>query len=46
MLAALGVIIPELLDQMGIVQFAEPVWWKVGYAKLQASFFYANFMEI
>lgn len=35
MLAALGVVIPELLDRCGGVQFSEPVWWKVGYAKLQ-----------
>jgi len=35
MLAALGVVIPELLDRFGGVQFSEPVWWKVGYAKLQ-----------
>ncbi|CAN6173869.1 unnamed protein product [Urochloa humidicola] len=35
MLAALGVVIPELLDLFGLVHFAEPVWWKVGYAKLQ-----------
>ncbi|XP_020102626.1 chlorophyll a-b binding protein of LHCII type 1 [Ananas comosus] len=35
MLASVGVIIPELLDLLGIVHFVEPVWWKVGYAKLQ-----------
>ncbi|CAL5065095.1 unnamed protein product [Urochloa decumbens] len=35
MLAALGVVIPELLDLFGLVRFVEPVWWKVGYAKLQ-----------
>ena len=35
MLAALGVVIPELLDRFGDVQFSEPVWWRVGYAKLQ-----------
>ncbi|KAM0904456.1 hypothetical protein ACQ4PT_017993 [Festuca glaucescens] len=35
MLAALGVVVPELLDLFGIVHFVEPVWWKVGYAKLQ-----------
>lgn len=35
MLASLGVIFPELIDQLGIVHFVEPVWWKVGYAKLQ-----------
>ncbi|KAK1266159.1 hypothetical protein QJS04_geneDACA014534 [Acorus gramineus] len=35
MLASLGVVIPELLDLLGIVHFVEPVWWRVGYAKLQ-----------
>ncbi|XP_068652815.1 chlorophyll a-b binding protein 7, chloroplastic [Aristolochia californica] len=35
MLAALGVVIPELLDLFGLVHFVEPVWWRVGYAKLQ-----------
>ncbi|XP_058073338.1 chlorophyll a-b binding protein 7, chloroplastic [Magnolia sinica] len=35
MLASLGVLIPELLDQFGIVHFVEPVWWRVGYAKLK-----------
>lgn len=35
MLASLGVLVPELLDQIGIVHFVEPVWWRVGYAKLQ-----------
>lgn len=35
MLAALGVVIPELLDHFGGVKFSEPVWWRVGYAKLQ-----------
>lgn len=35
MLASLGVIIPEILDQLGVVDFVEPVWWKVGYAKLK-----------
>ncbi|ERN11501.1 chlorophyll a-b binding protein of LHCII type I, chloroplastic isoform X1 [Amborella trichopoda] len=35
MLASLGVLIPELLHQFGIVRFVEPVWWRVGYAKLQ-----------
>lgn len=37
MLGALGVVIPELLDLLDIVQFVEPVWWKVGYSKLQVS---------
>ncbi|XP_042437500.1 chlorophyll a-b binding protein 7, chloroplastic-like isoform X3 [Zingiber officinale] len=35
MLASLGVVVPELLAELGVVQFIEPVWWKVGYAKLQ-----------
>ncbi|GLJ22960.1 hypothetical protein SUGI_0433180 [Cryptomeria japonica] len=35
MLAALGVVIPELLDLFGAVDFIEPVWWRVGYAKLK-----------
>ncbi|KAH9302832.1 hypothetical protein KI387_014415, partial [Taxus chinensis] len=35
MLAALGVVIPELLDHFGVVDFIEPVWWRVGYAKLK-----------
>lgn len=35
MLAALGVIIPEILDLLGAFQFVEPVWWRVGYSKLK-----------
>lgn len=35
MLGALGAIIPELLDQFNLVHFVEPVWWRVGYAKLK-----------
>ncbi|XP_042500106.1 chlorophyll a-b binding protein 7, chloroplastic [Macadamia integrifolia] len=35
MLASLGALIPELLDQSGAVHFVEPVWWRVGYAKLK-----------
>ncbi|KAG0461410.1 hypothetical protein HPP92_021707 [Vanilla planifolia] len=35
MLASVGVVVPELLDLLGIVHFIEPVWWRVGYAKLQ-----------
>jgi light-harvesting complex II chlorophyll a/b binding protein 7 len=38
MLAALGVVVPELLDLFGIVHFVEPVWWKAGYAKLQVKY--------
>lgn len=35
MLGALGALIPELLDLSGAFHFAEPVWWRVGYSKLQ-----------
>ncbi|GMI63369.1 light-harvesting complex B7 [Hibiscus trionum] len=35
MLAALGVVVPEILDMLRISHFAEPVWWRVGYSKLQ-----------
>ncbi|XVE95972.1 hypothetical protein REPUB_Repub02eG0181500 [Reevesia pubescens] len=35
MLAALGVVVPEILDLLGVSHFAEPVWWRVGYSKLQ-----------
>ncbi|XVE61152.1 hypothetical protein DITRI_Ditri06bG0016900 [Diplodiscus trichospermus] len=35
MLAALGVVVPEILDLLGVFHFAEPVWWRVGYSKLQ-----------
>lgn len=35
MLGALGVVIPEILDKFSGVDFVEPVWWRVGYAKLQ-----------
>ncbi|KAF9612020.1 hypothetical protein IFM89_037303 [Coptis chinensis] len=37
MLASLGAFVPELLDLSGVVHFIEPVWWRVGYAKLKAS---------
>lgn len=37
MLGALGALIPELLDLSGVIHFVEPIWWKVGYAKLQVS---------
>ncbi|XP_047048207.1 chlorophyll a-b binding protein 7, chloroplastic-like isoform X2 [Lolium rigidum] len=46
MLAALGVVVPELLDLFGIVHFVEPVWWKVGYAKLQVGPEYARYCGI
>lgn len=35
MLGALGALIPEILQYFSSVDFTEPVWWKVGYAKLQ-----------
>eukprot|EP00899_Mesostigma_viride_P019538 jgi/Mesvir1/27586/Mv07331-RA.1 len=35
MLALVGAILPEILQRSGLVDFLEPVWWKVGYAKLQ-----------
>jgi hypothetical protein len=41
MLAALGVVVPEVLDLFGLVHFVEPVWWKVGYAKLQVKHQYS-----
>ena len=37
MLGIPGVFIPELLVRYGGVQLSEPVWWKVGYAKLQVT---------
>lgn len=42
MLAALGVVIPEVLDRFFDINFAEPVWWRVGYSKLQASNYNIN----
>uniref|UniRef100_A0A7N2L910 Chlorophyll a-b binding protein, chloroplastic n=1 Tax=Quercus lobata TaxID=97700 RepID=A0A7N2L910_QUELO len=35
MLASLGVLVPEVLDILGAFHFVEPVWWRVGYSKLQ-----------
>ncbi|KAJ9135467.1 hypothetical protein P3X46_032648 [Hevea brasiliensis] len=35
MLAALGALVPELLDISGAFHFIEPVWWRVGYSKLK-----------
>ena len=37
MLGIPGVFIPELLVRYGGVHLSEPVWWKVGYAKLQVT---------
>ncbi|CAM8885637.1 unnamed protein product [Rhodiola kirilowii] len=35
MLAALGALIPEVLDLTGAFHFVEPIWWKVGFSKLK-----------
>uniref|UniRef100_A0A2P2JHN5 Chlorophyll a-b binding protein, chloroplastic n=1 Tax=Rhizophora mucronata TaxID=61149 RepID=A0A2P2JHN5_RHIMU len=35
MLAALGALVPEVLDLLGAFHFSEAVWWRVGYAKLK-----------
>ena len=37
MLGMPGVFIPELLVRYGGVHLSEPVWWKVGSAKLQVT---------
>lgn len=34
MLAVLGALLPEILQYANKVDFLEPVWWKVGRAKL------------
>lgn len=34
MLGMVGVVVPELLTDVGALPLAEPVWWKVGAAKL------------
>ena len=34
MLAVVGVVVPELLAATGALPIAEPVWWRVGAAKL------------
>lgn len=41
MLAALGALIPEILDLTGAFHFVEPVWWRVGYSKLKVSMLFA-----
>ncbi|CAN1166900.1 Chlorophyll a-b binding protein 7, chloroplastic [Linum perenne] len=46
MLGALGAVIPEVLDLCDAVRFAEPVWWRVGYAKLQVGPEYARYCGI
>ncbi|KAH9677836.1 chlorophyll a-b binding protein 7 [Citrus sinensis] len=35
MLGALGALVPEVLDMVGAFHLVEPVWWRVGYSKLQ-----------
>ncbi|KAL3621569.1 Chlorophyll a-b binding protein 7, chloroplastic [Castilleja foliolosa] len=35
MLAALGALIPEILNLIGAFHFVEPIWWRVGYSKLK-----------
>lgn len=35
MLGALGALLPEALQETGAAAFLEPVWWRVGAAKLQ-----------
>ncbi|KAL3514909.1 hypothetical protein ACH5RR_027626 [Cinchona calisaya] len=35
MLAALGALVPEILDISGTFHFTESVWWLVGYSKLK-----------
>ncbi|XP_022744660.1 chlorophyll a-b binding protein 7, chloroplastic isoform X2 [Durio zibethinus] len=46
MLAALGVVVPEILDLLGVSHFVEPVWWRVGYSKLQVGPEYARYCGI
>ena len=36
MLGVVGVAIPELLDRFGVAELGEPVWWKVGAAKMNS----------
>ncbi|XP_048605238.1 chlorophyll a-b binding protein 7, chloroplastic-like isoform X2 [Brassica napus] len=46
MLAALGALIPEVFDLTGAFHFVEPVWWRVGYSKLQVGPEYARYCGI
>ncbi|XP_024457445.1 chlorophyll a-b binding protein 7, chloroplastic isoform X2 [Populus trichocarpa] len=46
MLAALGALIPEVLDLSGAFHFIEPVWWRVGYSKLKVGPEYARYCGI
>ena len=34
MLGALGALLPEVLQAWGAADFDEPIWWRVGAAKL------------
>ena len=36
MLGVVGVAVPELIDRFGVAELGEPVWWKVGAAKLNS----------
>jgi len=36
MLGVVGAAVPELLDRNGIAELGEPVWWKVGAAKMNS----------
>jgi len=46
MLASVGALIPELLDLLGVFHFVEPVWWRVGYSKLQVNMFYLSYLFV
>jgi len=35
MLGALGALAPELFERASSYRFLDPVWWSVGYTKLQ-----------
>lgn len=35
MLGALGALVPELIERSSSYRFLDPVWWSVGYTKLQ-----------
>ena len=36
MLGIVGVAVPELLERYGVADLGEPVWWKVGAAKMNS----------
>jgi len=36
MLGVVGVAVPEMLDRTGVADLGEPVWWKVGAAKMNS----------